>query len=248
MKANRKYIIRLLGIILSCLIIVVFTACTSNSSNSSKSTDDIISDSTSNQPQDTTDSNNSATEPPEDSTTDSTTEPSKSGTTKSPGLEWGFIPKLSGCRELPHDSMAYRIDKTDFDIDDVKVTIYFGGYFSDSIELERECGRNIPEFEIYFSDSFENCILPIRQIEENYVSEKYRMSFIYDDSHHATEMIFNHSEEITIPKELFSEEKGLIRIIVGGVNVRISKYQILNRGIIRYEMIGTTKVRLSPVN
>ena len=52
------------------------------------------------------------------------------------------------------------------------------------------------------------------------------------------------------PKELFNEEQGLIRIIVGGIDIHSfnCEYQILNRGIIRYEIIGTTKVRLSPVD
>ncbi|MBQ9760219.1 MAG: hypothetical protein IJW16_02595, partial [Clostridia bacterium] len=49
----------------------------------------------------------------------------------------------------------------------------------------------------------------IRRVEENLVSEKYRMTYVRDqEKQHATRS-YNHSEVLTMPKEVFMIERVL---------------------------------------
>lgn len=59
----------------------------------------------------------------------------------------------------------------------------------------------------------------IKQVENN-ISEKYRCNWISDDYGNVIRIKYNHSEEITIPKELFSEPSGKITFTIWGQDIR----------------------------
>ena len=160
-------------------------------------------------------------------------------------LEWGFVYEEGD--EIPSDSCAYRSESNVFDIDDVTLTFYFGGVFSPEIEQEHEFGRNIPEFDVYFGDANLAPMYTIRHSTDNFVSEEYRVTWVFDESYNVTEMIYNHSEEITIPQSIFSEEQGVIRFCVGGTNINEveQEYKTIACAYISYKIVDG-KVKLSP--
>ena len=131
------------------------------------------------------------------------------------GIDSGFI--TSNGEEINFFQAAYRSDKTIFDIEDVTLTFYYGGDYDNDIEDIRENIYNIPSFDIYFTDEYGNEIL-VKTVEENFVSDKYNLDVIYGNWYR-TEFIFNHSESITIPKEMFTEESGVIYFSIKGTNI-----------------------------
>ena len=131
------------------------------------------------------------------------------------GIESGFI--ASNGEEINSFQVAYKSDKTFFDIEDVTLTFYYGGHYDNYIEDIRESIYNIPSFDIYFTDEYGNEIL-VKTVEENFVSDKYNLDFIFGNFWQ-TEVIFNHSESITIPKEMFKEESGVVYFSIRGTNI-----------------------------
>ena len=134
------------------------------------------------------------------------------------GLEVGFIVN-SGSDPSPSDFCAYRSNVSEFDINDVTLEFFYGGIFSESIEHERSHSRNIGKAKLYFHNpalgkfyiqnhlSYENLYF-IKEGEEDYTSEAHRWKGnLYKEGE---------GETITIPKELFVGEKGLIAFIVFG--------------------------------
>lgn len=111
---------------------------------------------------------------------------------------------------------AYKSNKTEFDMDDVTLFFFFGGYYKSGVEYEIK-HSSFPTFELYFGDDYGRKFL-VKQIEENFVSQKYSCDVIYDQNHYITEIVFNHSEKITIPKEIFTEETGKIYFLISGKN------------------------------
>ena len=158
-------------------------------------------------------------------------------------LESGF--KKSDDCETPLFHCAYRSDKTEFDIDDVTLDFYYGGWFTNlGIEYDLQL-YNFPTFEIYFTnDAHDRCF--VKRVEENLVSEKYRCKFIDDDDWNATEIIFNHSESITIPREIFTENEGVIYFAIYSKNANhtVPEVEWIAGKAIFYKIIGE-KVILS---
>ena len=122
------------------------------------------------------------------------------------GLEVGFKSTAGGC-EMPNYASAYRSSKTEFDIDDVNLEFYYGGYYMVGAENHLVGSENIPSFELYFVDQRGKEIL-VKSVEENFVSEKYRCTCVYDENRNFIETAFNHSETLTVPKEVFLKETG----------------------------------------
>ena len=139
-------------------------------------------------------------------------------------LESGFKKSDAEC-ETPLFHCAYRSDKTEFDIDDVTLDFYYGGWFS-NLGIDYDLRQhNFPTFEIYFTnDANDKCF--VKRVEENLVSEKYRCKFIYDDNRNATEIIFNHSESITVPREIFTENEGVIFFTIYSQNVNYTNSSV----------------------
>ena len=151
------------------------------------------------------------------------------------GLEVGFTPY----GEMDF-SCAYRSDKTKFDIDDVTLTFYYGGFYEYNIESEIKNRFSYPTFELYFCDEKLDNIILVKRVEENLVSEKYRVySTLKFFNKHVIE--YKHSEIITIPKELFAEDWGIIYFCLYGANVREdSEVKIITSVQISYKKDGDT--------
>ena len=133
------------------------------------------------------------------------------------GLEWGF--QVADGEEVPANSCAYKIAKTEFDVgENIDITFYFGGAFADDIDREREA-YNIPGFDVYFGDTEQNQSYLIRHCTENFVSEEYRVTLIYDENRHIKGKAYNHSETVTVPQELLDGQQGVICFHVGGINI-----------------------------
>ncbi|MBE7088633.1 MAG: hypothetical protein E7370_03845 [Clostridiales bacterium] len=132
------------------------------------------------------------------------------------GLENGFKP-CDGEDETPIFYCAYRSDKTEFDIDNVTLDFYYGGYYYQGAEFELENAHDFPSFELYFEEDNGNNFF-VKRVEENFVSDKYSCEVVYDENWHITEIRYNHSEQITIPSEVFTKENGQIWFEIHSAN------------------------------
>ena len=135
------------------------------------------------------------------------------------GLEAGLdTTGIGGCDYSPAFKCAYKSDVTEFDVESVTLTLYYGGFYEFHIETEVEHRFSYPVFELYFfNDTNPEDKILIKRVEENLVSEKYRA---YITTEKFKKIIkYNHSEDITIPKELFTSESGLIWFSVNAQNV-----------------------------
>ena len=143
---------------------------------------------------------------------------------------------------LPGDC-EYRSNKTTFDVNNVTLEFYYGICFHGTEEHEREVGLNVPSFDLYFSNQSGEQIL-IKHVEENFVSDKYRCGYTAD-----SKTTYNHSESITIPKELFTEKSGYINFSGRGINLKEygQPYQYLFSTRIYYKL-RDGKVTLSPIH
>ena len=173
-------------------------------------------------------------------------------------MEWGYKFKketdMSSCNNKICYS-AYKIPKRTNKVNEVKLTVSFGAWggnrFIDSCE--------IPEYSIYFvnpEDFLENITLDssiytVKTVKEQVFSEKYNVTINNDKDELYYYYEFSHTEEITIPKELFAESEGAIRLIIGGTNVsedpHYLKYMFLGTVDLRYKMNGTDEVVLSHI-
>lgn len=167
------------------------------------------------------------------------------GAVHSTGFEWGF--KYENAESSMPSYCAYKYDKNEFDIDDVTITFYFGRDMS-SIEWERKIW-SIPEFDVFFGDINYEPIHIIRHSTENYVSEEYRCKKVRitepqgcRGSKEFTVIEYNHSEEVTIPKELFNKEQGVLHFRVGGIGYftrdNSEEYVPLNAVEINYDIVN----------
>ena len=132
------------------------------------------------------------------------------------GLENGFKPSNSAA-EAPANYCAYKSDINEFNIDDVTLEFFFGGHYASGVEHELSHSRNYPTFDLYFVDEEGNRYF-VKRIEENFVSDKYSCEVVYDENWYITEIRYNHSEQITIPSEVFTKENGQIWFEIHSAN------------------------------
>ena len=86
----------------------------------------------------------------------------------------------------------------------------------------------------------------IRHEDENFVSEKFDYQIIRNEDRTTEEIIFNHSEEITIPKELFTKESGSVIFALYGINVNSREPKVeFVAGISVYYKLESDKVIVS---
>lgn len=166
-------------------------------------------------------------------------------TSTNTGIESGF--RYSNYEPLPSDFCAYKSDTNEFDINNVSLTFYYGGIFSPNIEHEQKNGRNIPEFDVHLYNVENKTICITTHIDENFISEKYRCSFMTEkEKTDFVEISFSYSEKITIPNELFSENQGEICFSITGLNINEinPEEKILTCIYIGYKVVGE-KVVLS---
>lgn len=134
---------------------------------------------------------------------------------------------------------ACRSEKSVFDIDDVTLTFYYGDYFGYSpIEKYKWNHVTYESYELYFENYKTGDKVLIRHVDEDFVSEKHRCTYRYaKGTLLVEEIIFNHSEELTIPRELFTEDNGVVNFNVYGFGI------VMNQGV-PYEE-GYTNIHIS---
>ncbi len=116
------------------------------------------------------------------------------------GLEDGF--RITGLRDMPPElKIAYKSDTKEFDINDVTLSVYYGCV--SNFELENET-----VVILFQNDAGKQIIVKELSIEEIY-EEKYKVDWWGSMS-----FSFQHSESLTIPRELFSEKKGYVYLII----------------------------------
>lgn len=169
------------------------------------------------------------------------------------GLAWGF--QVADGNEIPTEWCAYKTAKIKYDIgENIEITFYFGSMFNEDINQDLEGRINIPEFDVYFGDAADKQLHLIRHSTENFVSEEYRITPVFDENWYIKKLIYNHSETVTIPQELLTEQQGVIRFYVAGINVNeydpeydpdlVPEYKIITCVLINYD-IKDGKVVLS---
>jgi hypothetical protein len=167
------------------------------------------------------------------------------------GIEGGFKTYSLGRSECEYNPFhcTYKAEKTEFDIDDVSIILYYGGEFYDyQFESDyQEYGLRIPSFDIYAAgdwdrknQKFDNEHL-IKHVEEPFISEKYDCEIIRKQFPfwHTTEIIYNHCETITIPRELFIENSGGVNIDIRGIDPRGNIIRIVGT-CFYYKVVGET--------
>ena len=139
------------------------------------------------------------------------------------GFEHGFQTSNSDCEDS-FFKCAFKSHKKVYDIDDVTLEFSYGGNYRDQLEL---ClyYNDIPSFEIYFENENGDKIF-VKRIEENLVSYKYNYEIITYKWLDIRRIKFNHSEFITIPKEIFTREKGVIWFEMYGIDLKKSDTEI----------------------
>lgn len=116
--------------------------------------------------------------------------------------------------EVGINHVGFESEKSVFDIDDVTLTIYYGDIFSSDLQYEKENGWTYEYYELYFENDKKDKVL-IRHVDEDFVSEKHRCTYVKEGSLF-NGYAYNCSEEFTVPKELFTEDKGDIFFCVSG--------------------------------
>ena len=130
------------------------------------------------------------------------------------GLEGGFYPA-----EGMSNSMicAFKSDKREFDVNDVTLTFCFGGCWSVSgVEFERE-QRSYPGFDLYFWNKGQRYF--IRHEPRDFVSDEFDYQEVKNEDG-SKRIHFNHSEQITVPKEIFNELTGGFAFVIYGINAK----------------------------
>ena len=144
-----------------------------------------------------------------------------------PGIEYfmSYDSHVSICLEN-FAVIGYESERSRFDIDeDVVLTFHFGFWLQGGIEKRRE-QMDIPWFEIYFveipqyygDDNTIECFIERR--EEQFVSEKYGYTKQLSEDGTTVYRIYNHSEDIVIPKEMFHRDSGAMWIVLRGPNLK----------------------------
>lgn len=234
MKTDKKPVIGLICVVLSCILVIGITLGLLSSANNNSATVGSTADALTDNKTDTTE------EPPVD---EPEPEPAPQPELESGYIRYGIPDCILESRWPCH--MAYKSDKNTFDIDNVKITISYGGNFSRNIESESEKWE-FHEMGIAFLDKLCGVDTKAKTIEEKFASEKFRVTSIIDRPNDLIIYEFNHSEELTIPKELFCEEQGVIGI---GLYATLGEEKLYNRVLtcvqIGYQLSGTNEVVLS---
>lgn len=156
----------------------------------------------------------------------------------------GGDPYYSGL-ELPAAFCSYRSEKRTFDIDDVTLTFYFGGHFNYSEDGYEHPLYDYPDgYDIFMKNDSGKEIF-IRHSTDNFVSEKYYARLIWDkEKKEFIDIEYNYSENITIPKELFSNESGIIYFYLMGDNILYPNNQYGITGVTIYYIKSDNKILL----
>lgn len=133
----------------------------------------------------------------------------------SSGLESGFDVGGNSCASTGF-YCAYKSEKNEFEIDDVTLEFYYGGwYYPLGAEYLRETTHDFPFFDVYFGEDEGEKVL-VKRVEENFILDKYNVIVNFYERKHT----FTFSEPLTIPKQLFSKETGIVYFYITGTNIK----------------------------
>lgn len=139
--------------------------------------------------------------------------------------------------------MAYESNDDEFDIDNVTLNFSYGRHYVDVGDVQHtiDAGLSYPNFDLCFVND-EGTTIVVKHVEENLISEKYMCEPVYSDKIRLTKVTFNHSEKLTIPKELFNKDSGIIWFCIYGTNIKEynPRYQLVNGIDIYYKKEGNT--------
>ena len=149
----------------------------------------------------------------------------------------------SGAPETTSQSYI-AINKPEYDIDNVELTISYGDLFPEGVEWELTGRWNIPQFDVYLFVKHYTIVDGIRKlgeekkvlyrtVEENYVSEEYLVKSVKVGGKYKYE--FNHSEKVIFPQEFFTEREGIIGYRVCGTDILTGDYKSLNVDAVSYK-------------
>lgn len=241
MKTDKKPVIGLFCVILSCVLVIGITLGLLSSANNNE----VAAGSTADTTNTTSDNTAGITEEPP------TEEPE-------PELQWNYKFKYfdgciggGGCE----GDIAYKSQKNNFNLDDVTLTVSYGALWSG---LGPNQYYDVPEFDFYFADPsgyINESIYTLKTIKEQFFSEKFDVTMVDDkmDSRYYY-YEYAHTEEITIPKELFTESEGIIRMVIAGINVAerwhsyfLDNFLVLGEAKIKYQLQGEELILSKPV-
>lgn len=247
MKEYKKPIIGLMCVVLSCILVMGITLGLLNSANNTASAGSTT---------DTMDTTNTPQEPPaEELPAEEPPLLDEIEPEPEPELQWGYKFKyFDGAIDNSWiGDIAYKSQKNTFNIDDVTLTVSFGSLFTMHKPNEYD---DVPEFDFYFADPsgyIDESIYTLKTIKEQFFSEKYNIKFVNDKPNRVYYHEYAHTEEITIPKELFTESEGVIRMVIAGTNVAedwdseyLTNYMILGEADIKYQMQGDKVILSKP--
>lgn len=145
--------------------------------------------------------------------------------------------------DIPPNFFRWESEKSEFDIDDVTLRIYYG-----TISVNSDFPYE--SFDLAFANE-ENDFIFIRHQDECFNSEKYRVTVTYEEDEkgciYISNISYNYSEMLTIPEKLFSKDSGVIIFALFGTqsNVPEPEYGIMNGSLaIDYKKING-KIRLT---
>ena len=131
-------------------------------------------------------------------------------------------------------TIAYRSEKDTFDINDVRLTVLYGGCFAEDIDEELQ-KNSFPYFSINVINEKGSEIV-VKNVYEEFVSEKYRTTWQYDTQKGDTTIEYKHAEEIIIPSHVFVSQKGSIVITLA------HEYMYFSDITLFYEKNGDTVI------
>ena len=127
--------------------------------------------------------------------------------------------------------VACKSDTNKFDINDVTLTFSYG------FPSGNAGTSSYPVYEIWF-DNDEKQEKLIKRVEENLNSEEYLVILSFDNDQNVQKNIYNHSEILTIPSELFSKDSGYVGFYISSIDITAPKNgPLLNYITFYYEKI-----------
>lgn len=220
MKSDKRPVIGLICVMLSCILVIGVTIGLLGSVNIAKAVAGSTTD----------------TGTPEESAEDE------------PELQWGYKSKYIDGTIVDGASpclIAYKSEKNTFDINEVKLTVSYGILNGFGM---KHLGGDYSEFEIgaiFMNDQSLDVIdVTIKKIEGDIFSEEFKVIEIIDSDNDLEIHEFNHSEEITISKEFLLGGKGTIFIGVRGVRADGLRFFLCQEPV-GYKIKGTEVVLLS---
>ncbi len=162
---------------------------------------------------------------------------------KDVGLENGFV--QYGDPLPPPLYCAYKSDKSEFDLDNVTLCFYYGGWYYRGIAYELNERHNIPAFELAFEDEHGNKIVA-KEVNENFVSEKYNCNVTGNDKGRGITIEYSYCEMIKIPSEIFNYSTGSIHFEINGVDLHdfTPQKKCITSIPLYYELLEDGKVKL----